>query len=96
MTIAANDRHLNTNVVIYGEDDLLPDLNLFEDTGYLATDIYAANHERLAEIREYAVRMVRAHFRTDLCDVREHFEVIIIPLVNAYSEDGRIMGRRAR
>jgi hypothetical protein len=84
------------NVVIYRSTDELPETSEFSDTGFCIRDLYYGSTATDEEVRLYAAKMVASHFGVTLEEALRRYEIIIIPFVDAYNDDGRILGREVR
>ncbi len=67
---------------------------MYEDTGYVINDLYGSSSREVDKIRAYAVGMVRAFFNVSKEDALTHFEIVIVPFVDIYNDNGRILARR--
>ncbi|MFN3188650.1 MAG: hypothetical protein ACK42D_03885 [Candidatus Paceibacteria bacterium] len=85
------------NVVIYGATDILPEIGDYSDTGYVVNDMYSdVDQQDVSVVRHYAAQSVARYFDVDLQVATQEFEIIVVPFVNMYIDDGRILGRRIK
>lgn len=84
------------NVVIYRSTDELPETSEFSDTGFCIHDLYCNPTETDEEVRLYAAKMVASYFGVTLEEALGRYEIIVIPFVDVYNDDGRILGREVR
>ena len=81
------------NVVIYHTTDELPEIGSYSDTGFVVDNLYGTKDPDLEAARVYAAKMTASHFGVNLSSATSEYEIIVVPFVDVYNDNGRILAR---
>jgi len=81
------------NVVIYRTTDELPEIGSYSDTGFAVDNFYGMKDPDLEAARVYAAKMTASRFGVNLPTAVSEYEIIIVPFVDMYNDNGRILAR---